>query len=69
MKVHIEFNVDNAAFVDDWSREVQSTTNQIETILNRLGRPDGKKKCSVVGHLWDTNGNTIGSVWFKEEET
>lgn len=56
-KVRIEFNVDNAAFEDDFEHE-------LDLILKRAKRTllFQKDKISSADRLRDSNGNTIGSV-------
>ena len=63
MKVVIEFDVKNAAF-DDWQREVKRVVGAAATRLADLpDRPAG----ALRAPLFDSNGNTVGSIRVEEE--
>jgi hypothetical protein len=65
MKIRIEFEADNAAFVDNFPSEISLVFRQAETkILEQLGRVEGCV-CTApeaADKLLDTNGNTVGTV-------
>lgn len=62
MEIRIQFDTDNAAFQDyphgdgNWEEEVKAIMKQATAQL--LGSMDGDCK------LRDTNGNTIGTIWW-----
>lgn len=68
MKVIIEFNIDNAAFVDDWGSEVGRVLQQARTVLDNHGRPRDGKSFEVIGRLSDINGNKVGHVRLENKD-
>lgn len=59
MKLKIEINTDNAAFVDDFEGEVKQCLDQVSEYAYRL--------CNGYSvRIRDTNGNTVGTAKLEE---
>jgi hypothetical protein len=57
--IRIEFEIDNAAFADNWQGEIRHILSQV---ARELGDCDQDNVVDVDVRLRDSNGNTVGKV-------
>ena len=63
MKLSIEIDTDNAAFEDNLNSELQTIFKRIAFLASHSDIPDSGRTFGV----YDSNGNTVGSVTFSHE--
>lgn len=62
MRITIEFDVDNAAFVDNFDGEIAVICRQAAEKATRLAKEELRSSLPAQLPLHDTNGNTVGNV-------
>ena len=63
MKVTIEFNTENDAFVEDFSGEVRRLLSQARKIVTK----HESHESPLFKKLLDVNGNSVGKVEIEDE--
>lgn len=58
MKIQIEFDIDNAAFDDDFNQEIEFVLNTCKDLCEQKS----EEPLSLLYTLRDSNGNKIGTI-------
>ena len=66
MRLIVHVSCDNAAFEDNWAREVRKVlTDALSLCKDFKGLDEGSP---YLKSLWDTNGDVVGNVAIEEGE-